>query len=175
MKNDVFAFLLTTFALTLGCSGGDAGDYHEGVAQYEQAQLPRLCQSDEDCPDSAYCTTPPKKCGGVALCRTRPELCPDVFEPVCGCDGETYANACSAAAAGASVHSLGVCPDVTCGGIAGVACPGLGSCMDEPNDECDPTQGGADCVGRCQCAQEAPCVPGYHFDGTPDVCACAAN
>ena len=38
---------------------------------------------------------------------------------------------------------------VRCGGIAGIACPGLGTCVDDPNDSCDPAAGGADCGGIC--------------------------
>lgn len=59
-----------------------------------------------------------------------------------------------------------------CGGIAGIACPGAGSCVDNPNDSCDPTQGGADCGGICECNIRALCVQGSVFNPAPDVCAC---
>ena len=37
-----------------------------------------------------------------------------------------------------------------CGGIAGLTCPsGYSSCIDNPNDSCDPSKGGADCIGVC--------------------------
>jgi hypothetical protein len=36
-----------------------------------------------------------------------------------------------------------------CGGIAGFPCPKGQVCVDDPRDECDPTQGGADCIGFC--------------------------
>lgn len=37
-----------------------------------------------------------------------------------------------------------------CGGFAGIACPsGYTSCVDDPNDGCDPANGGADCSGIC--------------------------
>jgi len=34
-----------------------------------------------------------------------PQLCPAVFEPVCGCNGQTFSNACSAASAGINVDT----------------------------------------------------------------------
>lgn len=43
------------------------------------------------------------------------------------------------------------CPAVvTCGGIAGTQCPSGSTCVDDPNDDCDPENGGADCGGICQ-------------------------
>ena len=38
------------------------------------------------------------------------------------------------------------CP---CGGIAGFPCPEGEECVDDPSDNCDPEQGGADCHGIC--------------------------
>jgi hypothetical protein len=37
-----------------------------------------------------------------------------------------------------------------CGGIAGIPCAEGSTCADDPNDQCDPNQGGADCGGICQ-------------------------
>jgi hypothetical protein len=65
-------------------------------------------------------------------------------------------------------------PGLTCGGIAGLKCPGGGTCVDNPNDSCDPNKGGADCGGTCQCVEKVLCVKGLVFDPSPTVCACAA-
>lgn len=51
-------------------------------------------------------------CGAAdasGTCAYRPELCTDLYEPVCGCDGNTYPNACNANAAGTSVSKSGAC------------------------------------------------------------------
>jgi hypothetical protein len=60
---------------------------------------------------------------------------------------------------------------VSCGGLAGAACPGVGKCVDDPTDSCDPTTG-ADCPGICSCVQNVACVSGDQFDSSPSVCAC---
>jgi hypothetical protein len=61
---------------------------------------------------------------------------------------------------------------VRCGGIAGIACPGFGKCVDDPNDSCDPARGGADCGGICSCVQNVACDANSNFDSSPSVCAC---
>jgi hypothetical protein len=48
-----------------------------------------------------------------------------------------------------------------CGGIAGIACPRRGQlCVDDPCDDCDPAQGGADCGGICVNPRRAPACEG---------------
>lgn len=57
--------------------------------------------------------------------------------------------------AGGPTDQPGICvPDdwTQCAGFAGVEClPGWGPsvCYDWPNDDCDPQNGGADCIGIC--------------------------
>jgi hypothetical protein len=63
----------------------------------------------------------------------------------------------------------------TCGGIAGLPCPGSGQCEDVPNDSCDPNKGGADCPSTCTCPGPVPCPSGSTFDASPNVCACTGT
>jgi hypothetical protein len=63
----------------------------------------------------------------------------------------------------------------TCGGIAGISCPGAGACVDDPSDSCNPDAGGADCGGICRCMATGLCVEGQHWDSSPEVCGCVPH
>ena len=39
---------------------------------------------------------------------------------------------------------------IVCGGFLGLECPDDLVCVDDPADDCDPSNGGADCSGICQ-------------------------
>jgi len=63
-------------------------------------------------------------------------------------------------------------PKVFCGGIAGIPCPGAGQCIDDPSDNCDPRNGGADCGGMCVCNVIGLCLPPGQWSSSPEVCGC---
>lgn len=44
-----------------------------------------------------------------------------------------------------------------CAGFLGIACPGKLQCIDDPRDDCDPWNGGADCTGMCVSDPPQPC------------------
>jgi hypothetical protein len=65
------------------------------------------CDAGEYCEFSADAA-----CGAAdatGICKPKPEICPLIYAPVCGCNGQTYGNSCDAAGAGVSVAHEGEC------------------------------------------------------------------
>lgn len=65
------------------------------------------------CPENMFCSYEPgADCGETdkpGHCTARAEMCAEIYKPVCGCDGKTYSNACTAAAAAVGVRAEGAC------------------------------------------------------------------
>jgi hypothetical protein len=64
-----------------------------------------------ECAKGSYCAYK-SQCGATdagGKCTKKPEICPNLVAPVCGCDSHTYNNDCEAARSGTSVAGRGAC------------------------------------------------------------------
>jgi hypothetical protein len=125
------------------------------------------CESGDavGCPEGEYCLT--DGCGPalVGICIARPSGCSDRGEPVCACDGITYANDCEAQMAGQLAIGPAPCPaeELECevdtsgfgfGSGCGVneycfgGCDGQGFCKERPRCGEGPMQVQCACNGR---------------------------
>lgn len=144
-----------------GCDGSTFGNACEAAAAginvaFEGECLDPPCQNNGDCSQGEFCQKTDGDCDGDGTCAAMPTMCLYVWDPVCGCDGSTYANECSASMAGVSVESQGECPPPPC----------------QDNDDC--AQGefcqksDGECDGQGLCADEPPAC----FDVWDPVCGC---
>jgi hypothetical protein len=85
---------------SMSCTAANRCEFRCGVSA-------GACVSNSDCAAGSFCGG--ASCGGPGTCTRRPEACTALYQPVCGCDGRTYSNACMAANSGVRVASSGEC------------------------------------------------------------------
>ena len=173
------------------CDGSCGGPSDDGNCWCDD-----LCEFYGDCcDDKADECDGAKACGGIAgllcdegqfcqfgsdqscgfadqlgTCVEKPEACIEIFSPVCGCDGNTYANSCFADAAGVNIDHDGSC------GPAGPLCLDDDDCG--ANSACDHTVCHTNCPEGMICPQVCwgECKPTTP-PPPPDSCAgnCGGN
>jgi hypothetical protein len=94
--------------ISVASNGACAGDSGSALAE---GKLCGTRGAPGDCSKGSYCAYR-AQCGATdagGKCTKKPELCPHLVAPVCGCDGKSYNNSCEAARDGVSVAAQGAC------------------------------------------------------------------
>jgi hypothetical protein len=147
------------YAPVCGCDGltygNDCDANAHGVSVLHAGECEPIAQpcggfAGEECAAGEFCNIEGQCLVGdaVGVCEPMPEACPDVWMPVCSCDGVTYSNECDAHAAGASILHEGECgsPVVHCGFAGDGGCAEDQFCNYALDDMC----GWADALGTCE-------------------------
>lgn len=175
-----------------GCNGNTyrswCSAHEDGVSiAYDGHCPPKLCTDfeanacgkDELC----YVANAEHSCGFssdvIGVCWPRPVKCSEIYEPVCGCDGEEFLNPCEAESNGVPVAYKGRCQEngglvgSRCGGEEGLQCKQGLFCKADEEGSCWENNKAGTCIRKAKCPPIPDPVCGC--DGRSYYNSCAAD
>lgn len=153
-----------TISYVCGCDGRTYDN--DCLATQARVRLaspqPCLCANNSECVEGQFCALD-DSCSNVGNCLPEPASCDSSdTQEVCGCDGQTYDNECSAFQAGVRVSALGACD-----------CTNNADCSGDEYCSAITCDGPGVCIARTVCEMNGE-VTGCDGVIYPDACAAAA-
>jgi hypothetical protein len=116
----VSALFFLLLALQMGTSASASNRLRHNLRRQLQDATPQACNpadGEASCPEGFFCRTEDESCLNQEMttlmgnCEQFNFRCAKIFRPVCGCNGNSFSNACLAASHGVSIASFGMCED----------------------------------------------------------------
>jgi hypothetical protein len=147
------------------CLPGECADNPDGGTPSSDA-----CESNDDCGEGKYCLI--HSCGGTGQCL-QGTTCGDNLRLVCGCDGQTYDNECTAQHYGVAVAYEGECDDIDAGIPSTTGCSSNADCDDAEYCHIEGCAETGECSGTMPC--DAILAPVCGCDGQTYGNECEAH